>query len=100
MQKKMFLKISEISLKNRCVVAFFKYVTGLQACNFVKKRLFLCLRPATLSKKETLALFYECCEISKTAFSTDHLGTAAFESCVFEFASPRRTRQLLRYPVR
>ena len=71
----MLLKIWQISQKNHCVGAFFKYVTGLQACNFVKKRLFLCLRPATLSKKR---LWHRCFPVTfvkflKTPFFIEHL---------------------------
>ena len=61
----MLLKIWQISQKNHCVGAFFKYVTGLQACNFVKKRLFLCLRPATLSKKR---LWHRCFPVNVAKF--------------------------------
>ena len=46
---------------------------------FTGKRLYQCLRPATLLKKETLAQAFSCqfCEISKNTFFMEHLLTTA-----------------------
>ena len=38
-KKKLFLKISKYSQENTCVIVFFNKNVGLQACNFIKKRL-------------------------------------------------------------
>ena len=47
----------------------------LEACVFIKVGKFLCQRPATLLKKETLAQVFSCefCEISKKTFFIEHL---------------------------
>ena len=37
--KEVFLKISKISKENSCVEIFLNKVTGLQSCNFIKKKL-------------------------------------------------------------
>ena len=43
--KQVFLKFSKISQENTCVGVFFNKVTGLQTCNFLKKRLqYRCFR--------------------------------------------------------
>ena len=46
---------------------------------FTGRRLYQCLRPATLLKKETLAQAFSCefCEISKNSFFMEHLLTIA-----------------------
>ena len=64
--KKGVLEISENSQEKTCTrVIFLNKVTGLQACNFIKK--------------ETHAQVLSCefCEISKNTFFTEHLWTTA-----------------------
>ena len=61
----LFLKILQCSQENTCVLeSLFNKVTGLQACNFVKK---------TLQHK---CFFCECCEIFKNTYFEEHLATA------------------------
>ena len=61
----MFLKISQNSQENTCVIVYFSIKLQAHTCNFVKK--------------ETLAQVFSCefCEISKNNFFTEHLWATA-----------------------
>ena len=64
--KKLFLKTSEISQENNCVGVSFNNVAGLNANNFIKKKLQL--------------FFCEIYEIFKNTYFEEHLRTTAY-SC-------------------
>ena len=67
--KNLLLKISQYLQENTCVgVSFFKKVTGLRPCNFIKK--------------ETPTRVFSCkiCEIFKNTYFEEHLRTAPSES--------------------
>ena len=64
--KKAFLKISQDSQENPCVVVSFNKITGLEVCNFIRK--------------ETPTQVFSCeyCEIFKNIDFEEHQQTAVF----------------------
>ena len=76
-RKSVLRNFTKFTGKHLCQSLFFNKVTGL-ACNFIQK--------------ETLAqvLFCEFCEISKSAFLTEHVRVTASVSCYIILRSSRR----------
>ena len=60
--KRLFLKISQYSQENTCVSVSFYKVAGLQACNFIKKRLQHWCFPVNIAKYLGTPILRNICE--------------------------------------
>ena len=76
------LKIIAISQQNTCVEVFFNKIAGLQACNFIKKRLQHRCFPVKFTK------------FLRTPFFTEHLQWLFLPFLQMGFNCPKATEQL------
>ena len=71
--KKLFLKISQYSHENICVGSLFNKITGLQGCNFIKKRLQQRCFPVNIAKFFRIAIVKNIWERQELFFRTAFL---------------------------